>query len=142
MMAMLCRKRSSTKHGIVLSLLLCHLKCLNIISILYSVESSVQNIVCCVAGSNPTQNHKTLINLTLNENNQNNDWDLRVVETINNETTLAITPAADCIVGYYSTYVSVVTSLGKVRSQRNKKTDFYVLFNPWAPGKQNQLRVL
>lgn len=84
---------------------------------------------------------KTLISLTLGGNNQTNDWAIRVVETSDTETKLAITPAADGIVGLYSTYVSVITSLGKQRSQRNQKTDFYMLFNPWAPCKNNCLRI-
>ncbi|XP_058256307.1 coagulation factor XIII A chain-like [Hemibagrus wyckioides] len=87
-------------------------------------------------GIKPIRTQKTLISLTLGENNETNDWEVRVVETSKNETKVAITPAADCIVGLYSTYVTVITNLGKKRSQRNKKTDFYVLFNPWAPTDQ------
>lgn len=80
--------------------------------------------------------------MTLGKNNKTNDWEVRVVETSENEIEVAITPAADCIVGLYSTYVTVITNLGKQRSQRNKKTDFYVLFNPWAPSKDKCLSVL
>ncbi|KAK2854537.1 hypothetical protein Q7C36_006406 [Tachysurus vachellii] len=87
-------------------------------------------------GKNPVQTQKTLIYLTLAETNQPNIWDLRLVETRQNEIKVAITPAANCIVGLYSTFVTVITNLGKQRSQRNYETDFYVLFNPWAPMDQ------
>ncbi|KAK3551024.1 hypothetical protein QTP70_011428 [Hemibagrus guttatus] len=87
-------------------------------------------------GKNPIRTQNTLISLTLGENNETSDWEFHVVETSKNETKLAITPAADCIVGLYSTYVTVITNLGRKRSQRNKNTDFYVLFNPWEPKDQ------
>ncbi|XP_034160488.1 coagulation factor XIII A chain [Pangasianodon hypophthalmus] len=87
-------------------------------------------------GNNPISTQKTLISITYGGNNQTNDWNARVVETIKTEIKMGITPAADCIVGLYSTYVGVITNSGKQRSQRNEKTDFYVLFNPWAPMDQ------
>lgn len=93
----------------------------------------------CPVGSNPIRNQNTLISLTVGGTKQTSDWIIRVVETTNTETKLGITPAADCIVGLYSTYVTVITSLEKQRSQRNQATDFYVLFNAWAPCKHNCL---
>lgn len=110
----------------------------------YSVGSSVRNIVCCICliGMNPIRTQKTLISLTPGENKQISNWGVRVVETINTETKLGITPAADCIVGLYSTYVTVITNAGKQRSQRNQTTDFYVLFNPWAQSEHNCLSIL
>ncbi|XP_047014934.2 coagulation factor XIII A chain [Ictalurus punctatus] len=91
-------------------------------------------------GKNPVRTQKTLISLTPGENKQISNWGVRVVETINTETKLGITPAADCIVGLYSTYVTVITNAGKQRSQRNQTTDFYVLFNPWAQKDQVYLK--
>lgn len=111
---------------------------------IYSVGFLAPNTECCVCllGNNPICNQKTLIILTIGGTNQTSDWLVRVVETSNTETKLGITPAADCIVGLYSTYVTVITSLEKKRSQRNQKTDFYLLFNPWAPCKHNCLSLL
>ncbi|KAF4087813.1 hypothetical protein AMELA_G00075550 [Ameiurus melas] len=91
-------------------------------------------------GKNPIPTQKTLISVTPGENKQTSNWGVRVVETINTETKLGITPAADCIVGLYNTYVTVITNAGKQRSQRNPTTDFYVLFNPWAQKDQVYLK--
>uniref|UniRef100_A0A4W4EDN1 protein-glutamine gamma-glutamyltransferase n=1 Tax=Electrophorus electricus TaxID=8005 RepID=A0A4W4EDN1_ELEEL len=60
-------------------------------------------------------------------------WKGRVLRNQAAETKMGITPAADCIVGLFSTYVTVITSLGKVRTERNPKTDIYILFNAWNP---------
>lgn len=110
----------------------------------YSVGSSIQNFVCCLCllGTNPSPTQNTLISLTIGGNNPINSWVIRVVEIKDTETKLGITPASDCTVGLYSTYVTVTSSNGKQRSQKNQKTDFYVLFNPWAPCKHNCLGIL
>ncbi|TSK16040.1 Coagulation factor XIII A chain [Bagarius yarrelli] len=83
-------------------------------------------------GNKPVITQKTLIRLDLGENIKTSDWNIRLLQTGQNENMVAITPAADCIVGLYSTYVTVITNLGKQRTPRNTSTDFYVLFNPWA----------
>ncbi|XP_046702172.1 coagulation factor XIII, A1 polypeptide a, tandem duplicate 1 isoform X2 [Silurus meridionalis] len=83
-------------------------------------------------GNNPIRTQKTLISVTFGGKDQTNDWVVRVIETGNSKTTLGITPATDCIVGLYSTYVKIITNAGKQRSPRNPNTDFYMLFNPWA----------
>ncbi|KAF5905264.1 coagulation factor XIII A chain-like [Clarias magur] len=85
-----------------------------------------------VIGNSPSITQNTLICLTIGGNNQNNAWGVRVAEISNSEIKVGITPAADSIVGLYSTYVSVITGYGKQRSQRNQTTDFYMLFNPWS----------
>lgn len=115
-----------------------------ILSVFYSVGSSVQNIVCHVRliGNSPSYTQKTLLSLSYGTKKNTSDWDIRAVETNNTRLKMGITPAADCIVGLYSTYVSVITNFGKQRTQRNQNTDFYVLFNPWAPSKHNCLSIL
>lgn len=108
------------------------------------VGSSVQNIMChvCPTGNNPSNTQHTLISLSYGTKQYTSDWEIRAVETNNTWLKMGITPAADCIVGLYSTYVSVITNFGKQRSQRNQNTDFYVLFNPWAQSKHNCLSIL
>ncbi|XP_060776838.1 coagulation factor XIII A chain-like [Neoarius graeffei] len=87
-------------------------------------------------GNNPSNTQHTLISLSYGTKQYTSDWEIRAVETNNTWLKMGITPAADCIVGLYSTYVSVITNFGKQRSQRNQNTDFYVLFNPWAQRDQ------
>uniref|UniRef100_A0A3B4BQY5 protein-glutamine gamma-glutamyltransferase n=1 Tax=Pygocentrus nattereri TaxID=42514 RepID=A0A3B4BQY5_PYGNA len=74
----------------------------------------------------------TLITVSLNGDSKMSNWKSRVLDSSWTETTVAITPASDCIIGLFSTFVTVVTPTMKQRTKRNPKTDFYILFNPWA----------
>ncbi|XP_072534810.1 coagulation factor XIII A chain-like [Salminus brasiliensis] len=86
-----------------------------------------------VIGNSPSATKGTLITVNLGQNYQPNLWKGRVVDNRETETRVGITPAPDCIVGLYSTYVTIVTNIVKKRTKRNPETDFYVLFNPWSP---------
>ncbi|XP_037392813.1 coagulation factor XIII A chain [Pygocentrus nattereri] len=83
-------------------------------------------------GSNPSSVQGTLITVSLNGDSKMSNWKSRVLDSSWTETTVAITPASDCIIGLFSTFVTVVTPTMKQRTKRNPKTDFYILFNPWA----------
>ncbi|KAI4880319.1 hypothetical protein NFI96_013977 [Prochilodus magdalenae] len=87
-------------------------------------------------GNNPNITQGTLITLTLGGEQKTNTWRCRVVDISGTETKVGITPSTDCITGLFSTYVAVITSMWIRRTKRNPKTDFYILFNPWAPSDQ------
>ncbi|KAI5606463.1 hypothetical protein C0J50_1962 [Silurus asotus] len=79
-------------------------------------------------GNNPIRTQKTLISVTFGGKAQTNDWVVRVIETNNSETTLGITPATDCIVGLYSTYVTIITkAVDQVYLADEDKRQEYVL---------------
>uniref|UniRef100_A0A668UZR3 Transglutaminase N-terminal domain-containing protein n=1 Tax=Oreochromis aureus TaxID=47969 RepID=A0A668UZR3_OREAU len=59
-------------------------------------------------------------------------WEGRITNTSDNVVTMAITPAANCIVGKYQMYVAVVTPYGIRRTRKESSRDMYILFNPWA----------
>lgn len=64
-------------------------------------------------------------------------WEGRVTETSDNMVTMAVTPAADCIVGKYHMYVAVLTPFGIRRTRRDRSRDLYILFNPWVAGSSS-----
>lgn len=61
-------------------------------------------------------------------------WEGRITNTSDNVVTMAITPAANCIVGKYQMYVAVVTPYGIRRTRKESTRDMYILFNPWVAG--------
>ncbi|XP_036433992.1 coagulation factor XIII, A1 polypeptide a, tandem duplicate 1 [Colossoma macropomum] len=87
-------------------------------------------------GSNPNSLQGTLITVSLGGDSQMFNWKGRVVDTNWTETIVGITPSSDCIIGLFSTFITVITPTMKQRTKRNPKTDFYILFNPWAPSDQ------
>ncbi|KAG9276726.1 coagulation factor XIII A chain [Astyanax mexicanus] len=89
-----------------------------------------------VIGSNPSPTKYTLITVSLGKSDQPSSWKGRILETGDNETKVGITPAADSIIGLFSTYVTIITEVMKKRTKRTSQTDFYVLFNPWSPSDQ------
>ncbi|XP_026869086.2 coagulation factor XIII, A1 polypeptide a, tandem duplicate 1 [Electrophorus electricus] len=100
---------------------------------LFNPQFDIVNIEFLI-GNNPNSTKRTLITMALGENMvESSKWKGRVLRNQAAETKMGITPAADCIVGLFSTYVTVITSLGKVRTERNPKTDIYILFNAWNP---------
>ncbi|XP_026057540.1 coagulation factor XIII A chain-like [Carassius auratus] len=84
-------------------------------------------------GSSPDENNGTHIIESIGQGRRNGRWKGRVVETQDNDVTVGITPDAGCIIGRFSTFVTVITNVGKQRTPKNPDTDFYVLFNPWDP---------
>ncbi|XP_076827261.1 coagulation factor XIII, A1 polypeptide a, tandem duplicate 1 [Brachyhypopomus gauderio] len=85
-------------------------------------------------GDRPSSVENSLITVTLGSNNYNSSkWKGRILDNQGSETKVGITPDADCIVGLFSTYVSILTSQGKTRTERNASTDIYILFNAWNP---------
>lgn len=61
-------------------------------------------------------------------------WAGRVLDSADNVVTVGITPAPDCIVGKWRTYVAVVTPYGIRRTRQDESRDVYILFNPWVAG--------
>lgn len=61
-------------------------------------------------------------------------WQGRILNKSDNEITMGVTPAANCIVGKYHMYVAVMTPFGIRRTKRDESRDLYILFNPWSPG--------
>ncbi|KAM7366390.1 hypothetical protein PAMP_015833 [Pampus punctatissimus] len=84
-----------------------------------------------VIGSSPQYSKGTYIPVFPTKARQN-IWDGRVANTSDNVVTMAIKPAADCIVGKYHMYVAVSTPYGIRRTRRDKNRDLYILFNPWV----------
>ncbi|KAI2649300.1 Coagulation factor XIII A chain [Labeo rohita] len=87
-------------------------------------------------GSSPDEIKGTYITVSIGKEKREGTWKGRVVDIQGNDVTVGITPDATCIIGRFRTFVTVVTDLGKQRTQRNPDTDFYVLFNPWDPADQ------
>ncbi|XP_066539419.1 coagulation factor XIII, A1 polypeptide a, tandem duplicate 1 [Hoplias malabaricus] len=86
-----------------------------------------------VIGNNPNKTQGTMNVVTLGGDNETDSWAGQILETRGTETRVGITPPSDSIIGLFNTYVTVITSSRKIRTKRNPKTDFYVLYNPWAP---------
>ncbi|XP_073687168.1 coagulation factor XIII A chain isoform X2 [Garra rufa] len=87
-------------------------------------------------GSSPDENKGTYITVSIGKEKLDGTWKARLVEIQGNDVTVGITTDATCITGRFRTFVTVVTDLGKQRTERNPNTDFYVLFNPWDPADQ------
>ncbi|XP_067291170.1 coagulation factor XIII A chain-like [Pseudorasbora parva] len=87
-------------------------------------------------GSSPDENKGTYIILSIGKEKLNSLWSSRVVEKQGNYVSVGVTTDASCIIGRFRTFVVVVNDFGKQRTPRNPDTDFYVLFNPWAPADQ------
>ncbi|XP_026056647.1 coagulation factor XIII A chain-like [Carassius auratus] len=84
-------------------------------------------------GSSPNENRGTYIIVFIGKGRRNGRWKGRVIAMQGNDVTVGITPDAGCIIGRFSTFVTVITNVGKQRTPKNPDTDFYVLFNPWDP---------
>uniref|UniRef100_UPI0037E8D96C coagulation factor XIII A chain n=1 Tax=Semicossyphus pulcher TaxID=241346 RepID=UPI0037E8D96C len=59
-------------------------------------------------------------------------WEGRIANTSGSTVTVAVTPAANCIVGKYHMYVAVMTPFGIRRTRRDDSQNLYILFNPWV----------
>ncbi|KAJ8268847.1 hypothetical protein COCON_G00114540 [Conger conger] len=84
-----------------------------------------------VIGSSPQMSKGTYIPV-FPDPEKTRAWRGRVLDSMDNMVTVGITPAPDCIVGRFRTYVAVITPFGIRRTRRDSKRDVYVLFNPWA----------
>ncbi|XP_062300632.1 coagulation factor XIII A chain [Scomber scombrus] len=84
-----------------------------------------------VIGSNPQYSKGTYIPVFPTKERQT-IWEGRITNTTDNVVTMAITPAANCIVGKYHMYIAVSTPYGIRRTRRDKSRDLYILFNPWV----------
>lgn len=84
-------------------------------------------------GSSPQYSKGTYIPVFPTKERQSS-WDGRITNKSDNEITMGITPAANCIVGKYHMYVAVMTPHGIRRTKRDNSHDLYILFNPWAAG--------
>lgn len=93
------------------------------------------------SGSNPHYSKGTYVPVFLTEDRQST-WAGRVVDTSDNVVTVAVTPAAKCIVGRYRIYIAVVTPYGIRRTRREERNDVYILFNPWASGSVGVVAVV
>ncbi|XP_041923962.1 coagulation factor XIII A chain-like isoform X1 [Alosa sapidissima] len=58
-------------------------------------------------------------------------WVVDVRKLTGDTMTVGITPSADCIIGQYHIFLTVLNSSGKKRTDLN--TEIYVLFNAWCP---------
>ncbi|KAM9833285.1 coagulation factor XIII A chain [Syngnathus typhle] len=83
-----------------------------------------------VIGSSPQYSKNTYIPVFPDEDKQSS-WPGRVIKSWENVLSVAVTPAANCIVGKYQLYVAVATPYGIRRTTRDKSRYVYVLFNPW-----------
>lgn len=86
-----------------------------------------------VIGASPHYSKGTYIPVFPTSERQST-WRGHVIETSDNNVTMGVIPAADCIVGKWGVYVAVVTPYGIRRTKRNSDLDFYIIFNPWSPG--------
>lgn len=84
-------------------------------------------------GSNPQYSKGTYIPVFPTKERQT-IWEGRISNTSDNVVTMAITPAANCIVGKYHMYIAVSTPYGIRRTRRDASRDLYILFNPWVAG--------
>ncbi|CDQ95274.1 unnamed protein product [Oncorhynchus mykiss] len=84
-----------------------------------------------VIGGSPQFSKGTYIPVSVASDRQS-PWAGRVVDSADNVVTVGITPAPDCIVGKWRTYVAVVTPYGIRRTRQDENRDVYILFNPWA----------
>ncbi|XP_028997206.1 coagulation factor XIII A chain [Betta splendens] len=84
-----------------------------------------------VIGSSPQYSKGTYVPVYPTKERQS-PWKGRITHTSDNQVTMGITPAANCIVGKYHMYVAVATPYGIRRTTRDSARDLYILFNPWA----------
>lgn len=84
-----------------------------------------------VIGSSPQFSKGTYVPVFPTKQRQTT-WEGRITNTSDNVVTMAITPAANCIVGKYQMYVAVVTPYGIRRTRKESTRDMYILFNPWV----------
>ncbi|XP_045078272.1 coagulation factor XIII A chain [Coregonus clupeaformis] len=84
-----------------------------------------------VIGGSPQFSKGTYIPVSVTSDRQSL-WAGRVVDSTDNVVTVGITPAPDCIVGKWRTYVAVVTPYGIRRTRQDESRDVYILFNPWV----------
>uniref|UniRef100_A0A674BFZ5 protein-glutamine gamma-glutamyltransferase n=1 Tax=Salmo trutta TaxID=8032 RepID=A0A674BFZ5_SALTR len=84
-----------------------------------------------VIGGSPQFSKGTYIPVSVASDRQS-PWAGRVLDSADNVVTVGITPAPDCIVGKWRTYVAVVTPYGIRRTRQDESRDVYILFNPWA----------
>ncbi|XP_059211111.1 coagulation factor XIII A chain [Centropristis striata] len=84
-----------------------------------------------VIGSSPHYSKGTYIPVFTTKERQSS-WEGRITNTADNSVTMAVTPAANCIVGKYHMYVAVVTPFGVRRTRKDDRRNLYILFNPWA----------
>ncbi|XP_058621908.1 coagulation factor XIII A chain-like [Onychostoma macrolepis] len=84
-------------------------------------------------GSSPDENKGTYITVSIGREKRDRRWKSRMIGMQGNDVAVGITPDANCIIGRFRTFVTVITDMGKQRTPSNPKTDFYVLFNPWDP---------
>lgn len=85
------------------------------------------------SGSSPQFSKGTYVPVFPTKQHQTT-WEGRITNTSDNVVTMAITPAANCIVGKYQMYVAVVTPYGIRRTRKESTRDMYILFNPWVAG--------
>uniref|UniRef100_A0AAY4DBX3 protein-glutamine gamma-glutamyltransferase n=1 Tax=Denticeps clupeoides TaxID=299321 RepID=A0AAY4DBX3_9TELE len=98
-----------------------------------SYDQSVDEVVLeFLIGSEPYTTD-TLIPIVL-KSSVPSSWNWRIIGQQGLTTVLGITPSPKCIVGKFSSYLTVVTPIGKYRSKRNPDLDIYILFNAWNPG--------
>uniref|UniRef100_A0A4W5PHG4 protein-glutamine gamma-glutamyltransferase n=1 Tax=Hucho hucho TaxID=62062 RepID=A0A4W5PHG4_9TELE len=84
-----------------------------------------------VIGCSPQFSKGTYIPVSVASDRQS-PWAGRVVDSTGDVVTVGITPAPDCIVGKWRTYVAVVTPYGIRRTRQDESRDVYILFNPWV----------
>uniref|UniRef100_A0A669DAZ8 Coagulation factor XIII, A1 polypeptide b n=2 Tax=Oreochromis niloticus TaxID=8128 RepID=A0A669DAZ8_ORENI len=102
---------------------------------IYLLKGDHVNVLMFAApsGSSPQVSKGTYVPVFPTKQHQTT-WEGRITNTSDNVVTMAITPAANCIVGKYQMYVAVVTPYGIRRTRKESSRDMYILFNPWAAG--------
>uniref|UniRef100_I3K595 Coagulation factor XIII, A1 polypeptide b n=1 Tax=Oreochromis niloticus TaxID=8128 RepID=I3K595_ORENI len=101
--------------------------------LIYLLKGDHVNVLMFAApsGSSPQVSKGTYVPVFPTKQHQTT-WEGRITNTSDNVVTMAITPAANCIVGKYQMYVAVVTPYGIRRTRKESSRDMYILFNPWA----------
>ncbi|KAM9332677.1 coagulation factor XIII A chain-like [Pholidichthys leucotaenia] len=82
-------------------------------------------------GQYPAVNKRTMVVVPFFRAPQSS-WTGKIFKAEGNVVILTITPAANAIVGKFQMYMAFFEGNHSWQTQRNTKTDVYILFNPWA----------
>ncbi|XP_061569571.1 coagulation factor XIII A chain-like [Cololabis saira] len=83
-------------------------------------------------GANPSPSKRSLVVVTFG-NRAGGSWLGQVLGQDGAVVSLGVTPDAKAIVGLYRTYVAISMGNGMQRTDKNAKTNLYLLCNPWCP---------
>uniref|UniRef100_A0A3Q2CVW8 Transglutaminase-like domain-containing protein n=1 Tax=Cyprinodon variegatus TaxID=28743 RepID=A0A3Q2CVW8_CYPVA len=84
-------------------------------------------------GSDPSSNSNTRVVVTFGNRGGGGSWSGKILGASGAVVSLGITPNPKAVVGLYRMYVAIANANGMRRTEKDPKTNFYLLFNAWSP---------